>query len=116
MDILEDFIKKTPGINNPTDAIRYAIMNLENENSNLGISNDVQRKINALAKNMDVITEMVAGGFDALDVKAMRKAEETYIYQDAKRAVEGDIQRATTFKASHKPKTDTPKTYSSNFI
>lgn len=98
MDILDDLIEHQPGINNYAEAVRYAVLSLKDPLND----RDVQRKINTIAKNIDVLTEMVAGGFHAKDVKAIGKAEDTYIYEDAKRNVESKIQRSTTIKSNIK--------------
>lgn len=42
---------------------------------------------------------MVAGGFHEADVKAIGRAEDTYIYADSKKNVANNIQRSTTIKS-----------------
>ncbi len=125
IDILDEIIKTTSGISNYADAVRYTILSSEDPVKINSSSKDVQRKINAMAKSIDIITEMVAGGFNAQDVRAIGKAEDSYIYQDAERTVEDDIQRATTIKSNIKSSNllkDVPreeketKKYSRNFI
>ncbi|MBK5446712.1 MULTISPECIES: hypothetical protein [unclassified Peribacillus] len=37
-----------------------------------------------MSKNIDILTEMVAGGFHEADVKAIGRAEDTYIYAVSK--------------------------------
>lgn len=100
VDILDEIIKKTPGITNYADAIRLTILSFENSTATNGSDKEAQRKLNAMSKNIDIITEMVAGGFHSQNVRAITSSEETYIYQDAVRSVEGDIQKATTKKQS----------------
>ncbi|MBT2618977.1 MULTISPECIES: hypothetical protein [unclassified Bacillus (in: firmicutes)] len=116
IDIMNDLIENKPGIKNYADAVRYAILSLEDES----ISDDnkeIQRKINSMSKSIDMLTEMVAGGFHAKDVKAIGKAVDTYIYADAKKNVEGNIQRSTTVKSSSNTPNKTPnKTFSRNFL
>ncbi|MFI8496625.1 hypothetical protein ACIGC1_27960 [Peribacillus butanolivorans] len=112
IDIMDDLIKTKPGIKNYADAVRYAVLSLEDES----ISDDnkvIQRKINSMSKSIDMLTEMVAGGFHAKDVKAIGKAEDTYIYADAKKNVENRIQRSTTIKSNMNT---TNKTFSRNFL
>lgn len=100
IDILDKLIGNKPGITNYADAIRYTILALEDPVATNGSDRESQRKINAMSKNIDIIKEMVAGGFHSQNVRAIGNAEETYIYQDAERIVEGEIQKATTKKQS----------------
>ncbi|MGG4263759.1 hypothetical protein [Peribacillus simplex] len=112
IDIMNDLIENKPGIKNYAEAVRYAILSLANE----AISDDnkeIQRKINAMSKSIDMLTEMVAGGFHAKDVKAIGKAVDTYIYADAKKNVERNIQRSTTVKSNA---STSNKTFSRNFL
>ncbi|MFI8494163.1 hypothetical protein ACIGC1_14780 [Peribacillus butanolivorans] len=51
-----------------------------------------------MSKNIDILTEMVAGGFHEADVKVIGRAEDTYIYADSKKNVANNIQRSTTIK------------------
>lgn len=98
IDIMDDLIKNRPEIKNYSDAVRYALLSLndlEIENQN----KETQRKINAMSKNIDILIEMVAGGFHSQDVMAIGKSEDTYIYADAKKNVENKIQRSTTMKS-----------------
>ena len=66
-----------------------------------------------MSKSIDILTEMVAGGFHAKDVKAIGKAADTYIFADAKKNVEVNIQRYTTVKSSSNAPN---KTFSRNFL
>lgn len=116
IDIMNDLIENKLGIKNYADAVRYAILSLEDG----AISDDnkeIQRKITSMSKSIDMLTEMVAGGFHAKEVKAIGKAVDTYIYADAKKNVEGNIQRSTTVKSSSNAPNKTPnKTFSRNFL
>lgn len=98
IDILDNVIQNVPGINNYADAVRYAVLSLE-DNSN-DAKKDTERKINAMSKNIDILIEMVAGGFHSQDVMAIGKSEDTYIYVDAKKNVENNIQRSTTMRSN----------------
>lgn len=95
IDILDDLIDNTVGINNYAEAIRYAVISLESDVS-------VERKINTIAKNIDLLLEMTGGGFQGLGVNAIGNLEETFIYLDAKKNVENKIQRSTTIKSNLK--------------
>ncbi|MEY8742833.1 hypothetical protein AB9M62_25550 [Bacillales bacterium AN1005] len=98
VDILDKLIRKKEGINNYSEAVRYAITLLDNPLD----EDQIDRKINSIGKDIDIIKEMIAGGFHENGIKAIGKAEDTYIYQDAKRNVESKIQRSTTIKSNFK--------------
>ena len=102
IDIMDELIQNNPGINNYAEAIRYALLALSNNQNDETKEEDLTRKLNAMSKNIDVLTEMVAGGFHEQGVKAIGSIDETYIYQDAKRNVENKIQRSTTIKTNVK--------------
>lgn len=101
VQVLENLMENKVGINNYSEAIRYIINvysgQLAEEDSKVN-----QRKINAISKNVDVLIELVAGGLHELSIKAIGKAEDTYVYSDAKKHVEENIQRAITMKSNHK--------------
>lgn len=131
IDILDNLIKNKVGINNYSDAVRYAVLSIEDPIKTNETSKVVQRKLNAMSKNIDIIREMVAGGFHEQGVKAIGKSEDTYIYVDAKKNIEDDIQKATTIRSNIKksnlnnkddkvlnersPEEIKPKTFSRNF-
>ncbi|MCM3033695.1 hypothetical protein [Niallia sp. MER 6] len=102
IDIMDELIQNNPGIKNYAEAIRYALLSLSNNQNDEGKEENIVRKLNAMSKNIDVLTEMVAGGFHEQGVKAIGSIDETYIYQDAKRNVENKIQRSTTIKTNVK--------------
>lgn len=104
IDIMQELIKQQPGINNYAEAVRFALLSLKDPVAN---KDSVQTKINSMAKQIDILTEMVAGGFHEQGVNAIGKSEDSYIYQDAKKNVEREIQRATTIKSN-------PKTFQNN--
>lgn len=126
VDVLDELMQKKVGINTYSEAIRYIIDAYSQKNSeDDSISN--QKKINAMSKNVDMLIELVAGGLHVQDVKVIAVAEETYVYQDAKRRVEEKIQKSTTVKSTSRkkismsPTAETPKkeshnTYSRKFI
>lgn len=97
IDIMDDLIQNNPGINNYAEAIRYALLALSN-NQTEESKEDLARKLNAMSKNIDLLTEMIAGGFHEQGVKAIGNIDETYIYLDAKRNLENKIQRSITIK------------------
>lgn len=101
MRVLENLIENKVGINTYSEAIRYIIDVYSNQLSEED-SKVNQRKINAISKNVDVLIELVAGGLHEQGVKAIGKAEDTYVYADAKKHVEEKIQRAVTMKSNHK--------------
>ncbi|MBS4536496.1 hypothetical protein GOQ29_12785 [Clostridium sp. D2Q-14] len=98
IDILDGLIEKKPGINSYAEAVRYAVLSLKDDID----TESVERKMNVMSKNIDMLIEMIAGGFDAQNVKAIGDSEDTYIYKDAKKIVENKIQRATTIKSNLK--------------
>jgi len=98
-DILDQVMKEVPGITNYSLAVRYVIQCFADQKLNDSESN---QKLNQVAKNVDMLIEMVAGGFSFQDVNSIRPAKETFIYQDAKRHVEKEIQRSTTIKSNHR--------------
>ncbi|MFP7474443.1 hypothetical protein SFC55_26000 [Niallia taxi] len=102
IDIMDELIQNNPGINNYAEAIRYALLSLTDKQSGESKDESLTRKLNAMSKNIDILTEMVAGGFHEQGVKAIGSIDETYIYQDAKRNVENKIQRSTTIKTNVK--------------
>lgn len=101
MQVLDDLIENKVGINNYSEAIRYMIgvysKQLSEENSIVN-----QRKINAMSKNVDRLVEMVAGSFHEQGIKAIEQSTETYVYKDAKKMVEENIQRAFDSSSSKK--------------
>ncbi|MDM5335773.1 hypothetical protein QUF84_00485 [Fictibacillus enclensis] len=101
IDIMDELIKEKSGINNYADAVRYALLSLK-KGTDQTENGELQRKLNAMSKNIDILTEMVAGGFHYSDIHAIGKAEETYIYKDAKKNVENKIQRSTTVRSNQK--------------
>ncbi|MFB7304603.1 hypothetical protein [Heyndrickxia sporothermodurans] len=111
INIMDELIEKNPSIKNYSEAVRYALLNLNDDSMNN--NKELQRKIKAMSKSIDILTEMVAGGFHANEVMAIGKAEETYIYTDAKKNVENKIQRNTTIQSNMSNLT---KTKSRNFI
>lgn len=98
IDILDNIIQAKPGINNYADAVRYAILSMENNTDD----NALQKKINSMSKNIDLLIELTAGGFHEQGVRAITDAYETFIYMDAKKNVENKIQRSTTIKSNIK--------------
>lgn len=98
VDILDELISSKVGVNNYSEAIRYTILSF-GENSNDG---NVEKKLNAVSKNIDVLLEMTGGGFHELGVKAIGNVDDTFIYMDAKKNVENKIQRSTTVKSNLK--------------
>lgn len=103
-DIIKEMISEIPGINNFADAVRYSILSMKDKNSQQKRIADMERKLNSMSKQIDILVEMMAGGLDQLDVKAIGKKEDTYVYQDAKKNVENNIQRSTTEKQQNKNK------------
>ena len=101
-DILEEMINTIPGINSFSEAVRHAVLSMENQTEQQKKINAMQSKMNAMSKNIDILVEMVAGGFHKLDVKAIGNPEDSYVYQDALKHVENKIQRATTVKTNPK--------------
>lgn len=102
IEIMDELINNDPGIKNYAEAVRYALLSLSKNQNDESKEEDLTRKINAMSKNIDVLTEMIAGGFHEQGVKAIGSIDETYIYQDAKRNVENKIQRSTTIKTNVK--------------
>jgi hypothetical protein len=102
VDILEDLMEQTVGINSYAEAIRYAVLCLADQVDNENEIKKMSSKMNAMSKNIDVLVEMTAGGFHEQEVTAIGKSEDTYIYMDAKKNVENKIQRATTMKSNRK--------------
>lgn len=103
VDILDE-LKEKKDIKSYAGAVKYAILSLaDKENINADNSlEEMKIKLNTVTKNVDILMEMVAGGFDFQDVNAIRKKEDTYIYADAKKNVENEIKRATTIKSNFK--------------
>ncbi|TRZ39350.1 hypothetical protein CEQ21_07250 (plasmid) [Niallia circulans] len=101
IEIMDELIQNKPGIKNYAEAVRYALLSLST-NQNDENKEDLTRKLNAMSKNIDLLTEMIAGGFHEQGVKAIGNIDETYIYQDAKRNVENKIQRSTTIRTNVK--------------
>lgn len=95
IDILDNLIENTVGIDNYAEAIRYAVISLEDNIS-------IERKVNAIGKNIDILMEMTGGGFQELGIKAIGNLEDTFVYMDAKKNVENKIQRSTTIKSNFK--------------
>lgn len=100
IDILDDMIKNIPGINSYSEAARYAVLSMNDRVDSVKVIKDMERKLNAIAKNIDILVQMVAGGFHDKEVKAIGDCEDTYIYKDAKKIVENLIQRATTIRTN----------------
>lgn len=102
LEIIEKMKKTMPGINTLADAVRYAVLSMDEKTNQAKEFNEVKKKINVMAKNIDIITEMVSGGFHEQGVKAIGNSEDTYIYMDAKKNVENSIQRSTTLRSNLK--------------
>jgi len=100
LNILDNLIETKSGINSYSEAVRYAVMSLEIPEDTAGM----QRKINAMSKELSIAVEMLAGGFHESNVKDIGQKEECPIYRTAKKYVEENIQRATTYKSTHAPK------------
>lgn len=96
-------IDTIPGVNSFSEAVRYAVLSMENMTDQQQQISEIKRKLNIVSKNTDIIVEMVAGGFHKLDVKAIGHHEESYVYQDALKHTEQAIQIATTKKAGKQP-------------
>ncbi|HAJ4038287.1 hypothetical protein ACDI16_14105 [Oceanobacillus caeni] len=102
-DILDELISNTVGINNYSEAIRYAILSIADKTNDGQNLQNLTKKMNVMSKNIDMLIEMSAGGFHELGVKAIGgDSEEAFIYMDAKRNVENKIQKATTIKSNPK--------------
>lgn len=101
-DIVNEMIDTIPGVNSFSEAVRHAVLSMENQTEQQKKINAMQSKMNAMSKNIDILVEMVAGGFHKLDVKAIGNPEDSYVYQDALKHVENKIQRATTVKTNLK--------------
>ncbi|MEU2029865.1 hypothetical protein ABZ787_12995 [Micrococcus luteus] len=99
---MDELIQNNPGIKNYAEAVRYALLFLSTNQNDESKEEVLTRKLNAMSKNIDLLTEMIAGGFHEQGVKAINNIDETYIYQDAKRNVENKIQRSTTIKTNVK--------------
>jgi hypothetical protein len=99
IDIMDDLIKNQPGVNNYAEAVRFALLALKDPIEN---DDNVKRKINSMSKQIDILTEMVAGGFHEQGINAIENSADTYIYGDAKKNVESKIQRATTIRSNPK--------------
>ncbi|MFP7474265.1 hypothetical protein SFC55_25100 [Niallia taxi] len=98
IEIMDQLIQNNPGIKNYAEAVRYALLFISNNQTDVNKEENLTRKLTAMSKNIDILTEMIAGGFHEQGIKAISSLEETYIYQDAKRNVESKIQRSTTSK------------------
>lgn len=101
-DIVNEMIETIPGVNTFSEAVRYSILSMKDQTDQQKRINAMQSKMNAMSKNIDILVEMVAGGFHKLDVKAIGNPEDSYVYQDALKHVENKIQRATTVKTNPK--------------
>lgn len=102
-DIINKMIDTIPGVNSFSEAVRYAVLSMADMTNQQQQINEMKRKLNVVSKNTDILVEMVAGGFHKLDVKAIGHHEESYVYQDALKHTEHDIQIATTKKAGKQP-------------
>ncbi|RBP59329.1 hypothetical protein DES36_11954 [Alkalibaculum bacchi] len=101
-NIINEMIDNIPGINSFSEAVRYAVLSMADQTDTAKKEKDMQIKINSISKNIDILIEMTAGGFDAKEVKAIGNGKDTYIYKDARKNVENEIQTATTFKSNLK--------------
>lgn len=95
IDVVESLIGKLPGINTFSDAVRYAVMAMENENS-LAQNQIMIKKINYMSKDISILLEMLAGSLEKIGIESILPKEETAIYKDTLEAVNNNIQIATT--------------------
>lgn len=103
-DIISDLINQVPGINSFSEAVRYSVLSMAGRSHEQKETAQLKKKQNAMSKDISILVEMVAGGFNGLGVNAIGSSEETYIYRDAEKIVEKTIQRATTVKSENKNK------------
>jgi hypothetical protein len=109
IDIVNEMMERIPGINSFSDAVRYAVLAMDDKVDQFKDITDMKKKLNTVSKNIDVLNEMVAGGFHAQNVKAIGRLEDTYIYDDAMKNVQKKIQRSTTVKRERMEKKNTVK-------
>lgn len=101
-EILKDIVDNVPGINSISEAVRYSILSMAGKADTQKEANATKRKLNVLSNQVDILVEMVAGGFHKLDVKSIGYPEESYVYQDAVKHVDNKKRRATTISSNYK--------------
>jgi len=105
IEILDGLIDSTIGVNNYSEAVRYAVLSLGNREEQL----ETEQKLNIIGREVDKLSEMVATGFEVFKVNpeniaesGVQGKEDCGIYQFADARVKERIRRAATAKAVFK--------------
>lgn len=99
LDTLKKIMNDVPGVNTYQAAIEYIIKNYQAPVDNMSA---MERKLNTMSTELDVLLELSAKSFDMLGVKALKGAGEGdshYLIENARENVKEKIQRATTMRA-----------------
>lgn len=102
IDIIDEMIVNNPGIDTLSDAVRYAILMIADQSDHSKQYDEMSKKINFMSKEISIITEMVAGSFHEQGIKAIEQSNATYVYKDARKRVEEEINRFSTIKSNPK--------------
>lgn len=127
LEAIEEIQKNIPRINTLSEAVRYAVINMANQTDEKLSQEEkidrLQKKINAVAKDMSILINMVAGGFEGVGIKSIKDKSETDIYNSAKEEADREIQKAVTKKSNkylapnvEKNPVKKPTTTGSNFF
>lgn len=104
LEAIEEIQKNIPRINTLSEAVRYAVINMANQTDEKLSQEEkidrLQKKINAMAKDMSILINMVAGGFEGVGIKSIKDKSETDIYNSAKEEADREIQKAVTKKSN----------------
>lgn len=58
-DIVNEMINNIPGINSFSEAVRYAVLSMEDQTDTAKKEKDMQRKINTMSKDISAIEKLL---------------------------------------------------------
>lgn len=104
LEAIEEIKNNVPRINTLSEAVRHSVIYTASQTEE-ALSQDekidrLQKKINAMAKDMSILINMVAGGFEGVGIKSIIDKSETGIYNSAKETANREIQKAVTKKSN----------------
>lgn len=96
-DVLKRVKENTPGINNMSQALRYIVLQHDNQTES-----KEDKKYNAISKEVSMILEITANIAEKQNVLSLKPVSELSSYTEAKGIVEDRIQHNTTKAMKYK--------------
>lgn len=100
IETVEELLNEEPGLTYFSDGVGYAILSLLDKKENDKKTIELEKELKRMTKELSVLTELIAGGFDTLGVKVLPNKEDTYVYPDAIKHVENNIRKSVTKKSN----------------